>query len=356
MTIVHVLQDIRKTDGISEFVRNLLVQQCAQENCSCYFLHQEHGVFEGEWNQRIPVFESNGTLDCLGFMPDVVHVHGVWSLFSVRAMAWCRKYGVKYIVSPHGGLMQRVLNKGRVKKRCFYWLLLRRCLNKAAAIHCTGEGERDAVANLKLRVSSFCVPLGCKLPIWPIERNWSNCKEILFLSRISEEKGLLVLLEAWKNIEHNGWRLILAGPSWRGYREKLEKIATAEKITDVSFAGPADSMKKDELYRSAALFVLPSPMENFSLVVLDALAYGLPVICTKGTPWKCIAENGCGWWIDSNSSYALSSALKEAFGRHPVDFPEMGGKARELAEKFSWANVSRMLLQAYHKELSTAIK
>ena len=49
--------------------------------------------------------------------PDVVHIHGLWSMDMVRAMDWCRNNHIKYYVSPHGGLMPRVMRRGWIKKQ-----------------------------------------------------------------------------------------------------------------------------------------------------------------------------------------------------------------------------------------------
>ncbi|MEZ5591148.1 MAG: glycosyltransferase [Gammaproteobacteria bacterium] len=50
------------------------------------------------------------------------------------------------------------------------------------------------------------------------------------------------------------------------------------------------------MLESADLFVLPSFSENFGVVIAEALAHGVPVITTRGTPWKGLLQHGCGWW------------------------------------------------------------
>ena len=173
-------------------------------------------------------------------------------------------------------------------------------------------------------------------------------KEILFLGRVAEEKGLDLFLSVWKEANHKGWAFLIAGPDWLDYQSKLEKRIKEDGITDVEFLGTADADKKDKLYRSASLFVLPSPNENFSIVVLDALAYGVPVICTKGTPWSCIAENASGWWVEPNSKEALREALEQALQKDSLTLEEMGLRGRVLAEsRYSWNSVNENLMSVY---------
>lgn len=93
-------------------------------------------------------------------------------------------------------------------------MFLRKNLNTATGIHCTEDGEMEAVCELGIKSRTFIVPLGCDIPKLHLDEKKENV--ILFLSRIGEEKGLLYLLDGWKVIDHNGWRLVLAGPDWEG--------------------------------------------------------------------------------------------------------------------------------------------
>lgn len=339
MRILHVTRSLVANSGISVFV-------CRMANAMAKAGHEVSVRYT--WKPELPVdgvVDSRAfkSLDELEFRPDVVHIHGLWSLDMALAMSWCRKHGVKYYVSPHGGLMPRVLRRGWLKKHLFYWMFLRKSLNASAGIHCTGEGEADAVRSLGIKVRTFIVPLGCDLH--DLGGGRKKEKMVLFLSRLGEEKGIVYLLDAWNRLRHNGWRLVLAGPDWEGYRRVLEKKIEDERIEDVELFGPAGESQKDALYRAARLFVLPSPMENFSMVVLDALAYGVPVICTKGCPWKVIKERECGWWVDGDSVKALADAIGEAIALPKERLSEMGRRAADIASKFSWDKMAAKLLE-----------
>ena len=208
-------------------------------------------------------------------------------------------------------------------------------------------------------------------------------RTLLFLGRISEEKGLLVLLEAWKSLGGGAtgvralptggesgadeWRLVIAGPDWGGYLSQVHRkcrelgLAWTESATadasarGIVFTGAADAELKDRLYRAADVFVLPSPMENFSMVVLEALAYGVPAIATKGTPWGELEDIGaefgggrCGWWIEQGV-VPLAAALREAMALTERERAAMGARGRELARrKYSWRSVADTLLAAYN--------
>ena len=120
-----------------------------------------------------------------------------------------------------------------------------------------------------------------------------------------------------------------------------------EGVRDVEFFGPANAEQKDMLYRKARVFVLPSPMENFSMVVLDALAYGLPVICTKGIPWKVIQDKMCGWWVDGGSVAALANAISDALVESRESLQEKGRRAVDVASGFEWNKMAGRLISEY---------
>ena len=350
MKILHITRSLIVNSGVSVFVAELAGAQAELG-------HEVHLRYT--WLLEYPVNEKVDSktfksLDELGFVPDVVHIHAFWSMDMIRAMKWCRKHNVPYVVSPHGGLMPRVLSKGWLKKHVFYWFFLKKNLCNAVAIHCTGEGEVAAVKVLGLRTPTFIAPLGCHLPEWPVKKLPDKKKTVLFLSRISEEKGLAYLLDAWKNVSPKGWQLIIAGPDWRGYRQVLERKVAAESIHGIEFVGPADVQMKARLYRTADLFVLPSPMENFSMVVLDALAYGILVICTKGTPWGSIMVQDCGWWVEPNSVDALSRALQEAVTLTEEQRLSKGVRSRRLAAGYAWGVIGKETVCWYQKKMAQA--
>lgn len=343
MKILHIAHGLIVNSGISVFVAEIAGAQ-AEIGHEVYVRYKRRPDYPVSTKVDSSPYKRPDEYD---FVPDIVHIHALWLLDMVRAMNWCRRRGIPYVVSPHGGLMPRVFSKGRLKKRMFYSLFLKKNLQCANAIHCTGDGEVAAVKKLGIQARTFISPLGCHLPEWPVKRMPSTKRTILFLSRIGEEKGLTYLLDAWRSVPHENWRLVIAGPDWKGHLDVLKSKIATEGIRDVEFPGLADGELKDRLYRRADLFVLSSPMENFSMVVLDALAYGVPVVCTKGTPWRAIEERRCGWWVDPNSSIAIATALQSAMNMPADEYNRLSCNARMLAESFDWKKIGSRLVESY---------
>ncbi len=83
----------------------------------------------------------------------------------------------------------------------------------------------------------------------------------------------------------------------------------------------------------------------------EGLAAGLPVICTKGTPWQDIEERKCGWWIDIGVK-PLAATIKKAMELTDAECHEMGLRGRKLVEeKYSWKAVVKKMIHEYEEML-----
>ena len=349
MKIVHFIAGLNASSGVSVFVIEVANIQ-AENKHDVTVVYTDNDSYKPSSKVHLVHAKS---LDSLNFIPDIVHIHALWMICLVKAMKFCYNNEIPFIISPHGGLMPRVFEKGKIKKYIFWHFILCPLLKHSSAIHCTGNAEVEACEKLGLK-GPFCIaPLGVHLPDFnKLYQYNNNFHTVLFLGRISEEKGLINLLEAWRHIrnsctKYNNWILKISGPDWRGFKEILEKKIKNECINDIEFTGPADKKLKDKLYRSADIFVLPSPMENFSVVVLEALSYGVPAIATKGTPWRELESENCGLWIDQGVK-ALEEALVHLMSISDYERATLGNNGRRLASsKYQWPKIADNLVNFY---------
>jgi glycosyltransferase involved in cell wall biosynthesis len=174
--------------------------------------------------------------------------------------------------------------------------------------------------------------------------------EIVLLSvgRLERNKGfhhLAAALAAWR--DRPGWRWVLvgAGPNARAIDTAIDAAGIAPRVTRAGRVGD------DELhawYEAADLFVHPTVYEGSSLVTLEAMAHGRPVLATRagGLPDK-VHPGVTGWLVDPGDPAALVRGLDDALRARDA-WSAMGEAGRRLAEStFAWTVVAGTLRRLY---------
>lgn len=279
----------------------------------------------------------------------VVHVHGLWSLFEIRACRAALRRGMKLVISPHGMLDPWALRQKRWRKLLAWYVYQRRFLNKADLIVVNSERERNSVFRLGINSPVTVIPNGVAIE----EQSDSivrQCSEltVLFLSRIAPGKGIPELLAAWSRISNKrSYRLRIVGSAEEEYRRKIkELIAKLGVGVTVSFEGPLYGRDKWQAFRDADYFILPSHSENFGIVVAEALVSGLPVITTDQTPWGFLAQSGAGW-ICGTSVQEIEKAITTAISLSDEQRALMGKSAREVARSYDWELIACRYHEVY---------
>lgn len=295
---------------------------------------------------------------------DVVHVHGHWQDPAWHAMRLSIKYRKPYLVQSHGFLNSERLKISKWKKRIISAVLEKRFLNQSAASIATSESERDNLVKFGVNVPIHIVPIGIDTAdIDAADVNWSlleniglnpQKKTLLFLSRISPIKGLDMLANVWSKVhcKFKDWQLLIAGSDDRGYAATVkEMFRTKSEGNSVVFSGPIYGRNKVKLLRSVNAFVLPTRNENWGIAVQEALAAGLPVICTKGAPWSCL-EGGdswgrCGWWVDASEDGILYG-ISKCFSCTDEERQSIGREGREYIKRsHTWQSVAEKQIMLY---------
>ena len=280
----------------------------------------------------------------------VIHNHGIWLPLNHYASVTARRYNIPLIISPMGMLEPWARSYHSWKKMIAWCFYQRRDLKAATVLQATSKQEAGNLQLLDFHIPIAIIPNGVDIPEFPepVVKDKTNLKTALFLSRVHPVKGLLNLVRAWAKIRPVNWRVVIAGPDEGGHQIEIEQEIQRHELSDsFSFIGSVADQDKWELYRSADLFVLPTHSENFGIVIAEALASGTPVITTKGTPWKELVENKCGWWIDIGVE-PLAEALTKAMNLSPEERQVMGQRGRRLVEQnYSWDKIGNEMLSVY---------
>ncbi len=179
---------------------------------------------------------------------------------------------------------------------------------------------------------------------------------ILFVGRLEQRKGLGYLLNACakiKNSLHNS-RLIIVGPGTM-LRHRYEKLVKDMGLTDnVVFVGFVPSDELPSYYRSADIFCAPATGgESFGIVLLEAMACGKPVVATNIQGYASVLANGEeGLLVPPRDAKSLAHALLSLLNDKNLRL-KMGAKGRIKAEKYSWPNISRQVMDYYNSLLNS---
>jgi glycosyltransferase involved in cell wall biosynthesis len=273
--------------------------------------------------------------------PGLMHVHGLWFPFEVRACHQALKKGLKLVVSPHGMLDPWALKQKSWKKKIAWHLYQKRLLNKADLLIVNSEREREHVLKLGIRTDIVVIPNGVDMDAQQGEfKRQRSERTVLFLSRIAPGKGLTELLEAWHRIPNKrGYTLRLVGYAQADYGQKIQGLIGRLGLSNcVSMEGPLYGREKWQAFHDADYFVLPSHSENFAIVVAEALTAGLPVITTDQTPWGRLIDDGAGW-ICGITSEEVERALVNAIALEQEQRELMGERARAISKDYDWNTI-----------------
>jgi glycosyltransferase involved in cell wall biosynthesis len=208
---------------------------------------------------------------------DLVHAH--WLIPQGIMQATIKT--TPYIVTGHGGDVTS-LNIPIMKQ------MKRKCLQNAKAITVVSEALRGYVMDMYPNSKTSIVSMGCNT------KNFSSSlrkedyfaqgekKVILFVGRLAEKKGVTYLIEAMKNIDHAVLHIVGKGNLEDDLRVQAESLQDR-----VVFDGAKNHEELPAIYASADVFVAPSitardgDKEGFGLVILEAMASGVPVVASN---------------------------------------------------------------------------
>lgn len=146
--------------------------------------------------------------------------------------------------------------------------------------------------------------------------------------------------------DKRGWRLLIAGPDDRGYTEEIKKVFAAKcPAGNYEFRGPVYGEEKLKLLASADAFILPTLNENWGIAVAEAMASGLPVICTKGAPWECLERVNAGRWVDV-SVEGIRKGIEEVLSLSDEERHAMGERGRRwVQENLDWTAIAKKMIE-----------
>ena len=184
-------------------------------------------------------------------------------------------------------------------------------------------------------------PYGVDLEFWTAgaRNEASEVLRFIYAGQISLRKGIPTLLQAWEKAALRSAELQLVG-SW--YLSDSKRASLPRGVTYVS-ALSSEALR--DHYRRADVFVFPSFFEGFGLVLLEAMACGLPAIASTATAGADVLTEASGRLLTAGDLDALVDALRW-FDQNRSLLPAMGRAARKQAEQCTWERYRRAVTEA----------
>jgi len=181
----------------------------------------------------------------------------------------------------------------------------------------------------------FVNPYGIDLDDFKIKEKYEINKKLrfIFVGLVDVRKGIPFLLNVLSQLDQTLIELSLVGPISAPIKNIL-KIKYAN--LPIKIYGKIPHSELSPLVKQHDVFVFPTYFEGFGLVILEAMASGLPVITTSATAGTDIIQHGInGFVITPGDEKELNDAMRY-FINNPEQIEIMGRAARSRAEKFTW--------------------
>mgnify|MGYP001615892479 CR=1 FL=1 len=286
---------------------------------------------------------------------DVIHLHGV----GPALLAWMPRLfnpRARVVVTVHS------LNREHPQWNAFDRVILR--MGEWAAVH---FAHKTIVVSNFLRTyfrreygrDTTVIPNGIEMPArvpasqlllrWQIESK----RYAVFIGRLVEGKGVHTLLRAWRRLQKErpealqGRSLIIVGDESfsRAYVQRLKRLARGD--VSIIFTGWQEGASLHALLAHAEVLVQPSLSEGLPLVLLEAMAYGIPVLVSDIPAHReIITEARVRFPVDDDKT--LAARIAELLTDHAWH-QELGRENQErVRRKYQWKRVTEQTIAMYH--------
>lgn len=284
------------------------------------------------------------------FKPDIIHSGHIWIITSIAC-----KFNVPVVVTSHGTDIIGLQKGDRFKKEANV------VIKKAKRIIAVSNDNSKLIQKCFPEAKPIVVHAGYDPKIFNIQEynkeeilskyniEYTGQKIVLYAGRLSYLKGVDILLKAAKIYEKKTDAItIIAGNG--ALRKDLKKLAKELDLKNVYFIGHRSQKTLKKLYNIADVFAMPSRQEAFGLVAIEALACGLPVVCSETGGMKDYITSKFGKLIKVEDEEALAKALLYVINnRYKYNKEDL---LKYAEENFAQEKTINKLLQIYNEAIN----
>ena len=288
---------------------------------------------------------------------DIVHLHDTLPVLIRRSIKRARKEKIPVVTTFHNDYIKTSLS-GKILKRIRWALQGRRTLHSSNARIALTPYYANHLKNRGVHKSIDVLPNGfepvaedaarpASLPV-----GFEEHPLFVFVGRLSEQKGLDVLMDAWDMLCHQGEPnacLAIAGSG--ELNEWLEqRIASSTYPDSIAKLGRVEDAEKRWLFEQAKGVLIPSRFEGLPTVLLEAMHAGAPtVMADVNDLGRLVTEPNAGLSVAPGDSQDLLEAIKTLLQADDDQIKQWSENGHEASKPYLWSNVVDDLLEVYKR-------
>jgi phosphatidylinositol alpha-1,6-mannosyltransferase len=214
-------------------------------------------------------------------------------------------------------------------------------VNNAAGVTIL-EGLEDLAMPYIEHGRLISIPNGTTVPTTLARPNANGPKlELLSIGRLVLRKGFQQIIEALGIVKRTRDDFHLRIVGYGRAEDEIRRVLDEHAVADnVSFLGRVEYKDIASYYLSSDAYLFYGAREGSSLAMIEAAAYGLPLLASDHPGNRSYVEHGrSGFLVEHRNPRALADAVLEMLNRR-AELPAMGQLSREIAERYSWAKIA----------------
>ena len=303
---------------------------------------------EKQYNEYYNAFDDAIGYEIGEFKPDIIHAQHIWIISSIAC-----KYNIPTVVTSHGTDIIGIQKGDKYRKQA------ESVIDNAKKIIAVSQENKDLIIKNFNKAKPQIIYNGYDSKVFNIKEynkeeilnkygiKYSGQKIVLFAGRLSYLKGVDILIQASKIYEDENIITVIAGNG--KLRKELKQLAKNLNVKNLYFIGHKSQKKLNELYNIADVFAMPSRMEAFGLVAVEALATGTPVVCADTGAMKEFINQDVGVVIKSEDTESLAKNL--TYVTNNLDKYKKENLSKYVQEKFAQEKSIQKLIEIYHEAI-----
>ncbi len=296
------------------------------------------------------------------FDPAVVHAHEPASI-GLIAQIWARMHDVPFVHTAHV-LPSRVLDFGAVEvvkilrgslSESVAQQMLSNFYENCDAVIALNRPGADNIRRFGYEGRLLVIPNGRDLSRYGVCESADMSlpeRTLTFVGWVSERKNQCYLLEVLRHLPKNYRLQIVGEPLDPAYNRRLREVAADYNLTNVDFTGHVEHDSIPGYLEGTHVFVSASKMEVQSLVVIEALASGTPVVGLSNETVDELVDDEVGCRLPKDAGpEEFARCVRDICNLSQSEYERMCERARERVVRLDWANVMAMTIEAYESLL-----